>query len=175
MKKLVVAAAILAAVGAFILPSSARAEAPNRIGVGATYWHAVKDIDVNDVDKNGFSYLLSYQYVPSMLLRLEADLELFTTDFTGGNDPVWAPQAFVMTGLGPVYGGVGIGIYYGNGGWTDAPFYMVRAGLEFELLPKIFLDINANYRFDDWERIRYFKENVNTDTVRLGMAVRLGF
>lgn len=169
-------------IGLFIvfLATVVRADSSNRIGVGVNYWKTVENLgdDIkndNGIDEDGFSYLVSYQYVPVMFLRLEAGVEMFPTDFTGGSDPIWAPQGFIMTGVGPVYGGAGIGIYFTDGEFADAPFYMVRAGLEFELLPRIFLDLNANYRIDDWEKIKEFADTVGTDTIRLGAAVRFGF
>jgi opacity protein-like surface antigen len=47
---------------------------------------------------------------------------------------------------------------------------MLRAGIDFAILPFLSLDINANYRFNDWEKLD--KDDVDTNTIRLGAAVR---
>ena len=54
--------------------------------------------------------------------------------------------------------------------FNDTPFYMLRAGLDFAILPFLSLDINANYRFDDWSE--FSTGDLDTDTIRLGAAVR---
>ena len=41
--------------------------ADHRIGGGLNYWVALDDVDVGDVDDDGFSYLISYQYWPGLL------------------------------------------------------------------------------------------------------------
>jgi hypothetical protein len=139
----------------------------HRIGFGVNYFKTIDDLDEN-FDKNGFSYLASYQYAPIRILKIEADLELIP-DLADSSDPVLAPQVFVTVG-GLFYAAAGIGIYYSDGDWGNAPFYMLRAGLDFPILPRLFLDINANYRFNDWDTIEW--ADVDTDTIRLGAALR---
>lgn len=157
--------------------------AESRIGVGANYWRTweriQENIEQSDVDEDGYSLLVSYQYVPIMFLRLEADVEVFPDNFTGvTGQTILAPQGFVIAALGPLYAGLGVGIYYANEAWAAAPFYIARVGYEFELLPHIFVDLNVNYRIEDWAKIEKIPDNqedLNTDTLRLGAAVRLGF
>lgn len=55
------------------------------------------------------------------------------------------------------------------------PFFGLRAGFDIHLLPYIFLDINANYRFEDWDDISDVDEDISTDTITLGAAVRIQF
>ena len=43
---------------------------------------------------------------------------------------------------------------------------MVRAGLDFPIAPRLFLDINVNYRFNDWNTLEW--SDLDTDTIRLG-------
>jgi len=74
---------------------------------------------------------------------------------------------------GIVYAGLGVGIYTIDGNWGNTPFYMLRAGFDFPVLPRLFLDINANYRFHDWDSVSWNdKGNPGTDTIRLGAALR---
>lgn len=76
-----------------------------------------------------------------------------------------------MTAGGLFYVGVGMGVYYHNDDWGNAPFYMLRAGLDFPIAPRLFLDINLNYRFNDWHTLNV-REDVKTNTIRLGAALR---
>jgi hypothetical protein len=57
-------------VGLFVCAQSLRAESGQFIGVGANYWTALKNVDVHNIDKDGFSWLASYQYQPASLLKL---------------------------------------------------------------------------------------------------------
>jgi len=139
----------------------------HRFGLGVNYWKTIDAID-GPFDEDGFSYLASYQYAPVWFFKVEADLELFP-DLAGSRNPVLAPEVFVTVG-GLVYAGAGMGIYRHDGNWGSAPFYMLRAGLDFPILPRLFLDINVNYRFNDWNTIQW--EDLNADTIRLGAALR---
>jgi hypothetical protein len=140
----------------------------HRLGAGANYWKTVDDIDLGNVDDNGFSYLATYQYAPTGLFKFEADLEYYP-DLGANSAAFWSPEAFLIVG-GVLYAGAGIGVYYGDGNWGDEPFYMLRAGFDFPILPSVFLDINANYRFNDWGSLS--GSDLDTDTIRLGAAVR---
>jgi hypothetical protein len=171
MRKTQVLAAIVFSLACFVpVPASLAADGmgAHRLGVGVNYWKTIDNIDLGDVDEDGLSYLASYQYAPLGLFKFEADLEYFP-DLGGGSEAVWAPEAFVIVG-GTIYAGAGIGIYYSDGDWGDEPFYMLRAGLDFPILPFLFLDINANYRFNDWGSLS--GSDLDTDTIRLGAAVR---
>lgn len=172
MRTIIVAAAV-----AFTLASFAPAPAAlaadgigaHRLGVGTNYWKVIDDIDFADVEEDGFSWLASYQYAPMGFFKFEADLEYFP-DLGGGSETVWAPEAFVLVG-GTIYAGAGAGIYYSDGDWGDEPFFMLRAGFDFPVLPFLFVDINANYRFNDWDSLS--GSDLDTDTIRLGAFVRL--
>ena len=150
---------------------SVQAGEDNRLGVGAHYWTTVDGIDVDNVDENGFSWMASYQHWSS-LLGFEADIEWFQSGFAGENKDVYAPQAYLLVG-GTLYGAVGIGAYYSDGSWGDKPFYTFRAGLNFELIPGLYLDVNGNYRFQDWSGLE--ASDMDSDTIILGAAARLAF
>ncbi len=139
----------------------------HRIGLGVNYWKTIDNLD-QDVNSDGFSYIVSYQYAPLWYLKVGTNLELFP-DLAKSTDPILAPEVFVTFG-GLFYAGVGMGIYYHDGNWGNAPFYMFRAGLDIPVLPRLFLDLNANYRFNDWNTLEW--SDLDTDTIRLGAAIR---
>jgi len=165
MKKLTT---ILAAFALLTL-GAARAQGNNRIGVGANYWVAIDDIQ-SDVDDDGFSYLASYQHRGG-LLGVELAAEFFPDRF---GESAWAPQAYLLVGSG-IYAAAGIGILSVDGDWADDPFFSFKAGLNFEILPTLYLDISANYRFSEKEQLKGKDTDIDTDTVFFGAAVRLGF
>lgn len=170
MRKLLVLAAV-AFLFACVMPTRAALAVDglgaHRLGFGANYYTAIGDLP-EKFDKNGLSYLVSYQYAPSMIFKVEAALEIFP-DLAGSDNPVLAPLVFATVG-GLFYGGVGVGIYYEGGSFSHSPFYMLRAGLDFPIIPRVFLDINANYRFNDWNTLEW--ADVDSNTIRLGAAIR---
>lgn len=142
----------------------------HRIGVGANYWVAVEDIDVDDVDEDGFSYLVSYQYRPT-LLGFQADFEMMPDQY--GEDS-YAPAAYVVLGSA-IYGAAGVGIVYRDGEFMDDPFFALKAGLDLEVLPSIYLDVSASFRFDSKIDVEDAIDAIDTDTVFLGAAARIAF
>lgn len=144
----------------------------HRFGVGANYWVALEDIEVESkkFDDDGVAYLASYQYWPG-LLGLELDVEFLPDRF---GESAFAPEAYVLFGRS-IYCGLGIGITYSDDDFADEPFYALRAGLNLELLPILYLDISGNYRFNDSAELKDEKSDIDTDTVFLGATVRLAF
>jgi len=140
----------------------------HRIGFGANYWQTIDNIDVENVDEHGFSYVASYQYGFVPFVKFEAGLEILP-DMAGASNTVLAPELFVTFGA-LIYAGAGIGVYYDDGEWGNAPFYMLRAGVDIPILPRTFLDISANYRFNDWDSLEL--SDVDSDTIRLGAMIR---
>lgn len=167
------AALAVAAAFLFMFPRAASAQ-NHRLGVGAHYWVTVDKIDVEDVDESGVAWLVSYQYLLSSIFTVEADLEVFTGNFGGSKDTVFAPQAFLLLGS-TIYGGLGGGFFTAGESFSADPFFTLRAGLDFEIIRGLFLDINASYTFTDFDDISDALEEINTDTVTLGAAVRFGF
>ena len=145
----------------------------NQLGVGVHYWTTVKNIDVNDVDKNGFSYLAMYQLHYGWV-GIEADVEWFQKGFGGAEKDVFQPQAYFILGK-VVYAAAGIGGYFTDGKFADKPFYAFRVGLDIPLFSILHLDINANYRFENWDDLSTAGKSVDTDTITLGAAARLAF
>ena len=169
-------ALLVASLGFLWMASPGRAQEQgmnNQLGVGVHYWTTVKNIDVNDIKKNGFSYLAMYQYHYGWV-GLEGDLEWFDKGFGGASQDMYQPQAYLILGK-IIYAAAGIGGYYTNNKLDDNPFYAFRVGLDIPLLPILHLDINANYRFENWDDLSTEGKRVNTDTVTLGAAARLAF
>lgn len=166
MKKLML---IILTVG--LVVSSGKAWAgEHRIGLGANYWVALDDIDKDEVDNDGFSYLASYQYWWVDFVGVELNMEILPDRF---GESAYAPEAYLLLGKA-IYGGVGMGLVRSDGSFADDPFYAFRVGLNLELLPSIFVDISANYRFNDTVQFKGDDTNIDTDTVFLGAALRFG-
>lgn len=149
-----------------------RGESAHGFGFGVHYLRTVDSIDIDDVDDAGVAYVVSYQYAPTEILRAELNVEIFPDDWLGSSEDIYAPQAFLIVGSG-IYAGVGVGAYYSDGDFGDDTFYVLRAGLNMDLLPSISLDINLNYQFSEYEGLDPIREDIDTDTVTLGAAVRI--
>lgn len=167
---------VAAAVAALALPALAAA-GEHRLGFGYHYWTTLDDIEIDDldeVDDNGQAAVVSYQYLPGGLIKFEVDVEYFDEGFGGSTDTAYTPQVFVLLG-GNIYGGVGVGATKSDGfadgdDWSDL-FYAARVGVEILLLPRIHLDINANYRTGAFDEL----DEAETDALTLGAAVRVSF
>jgi hypothetical protein len=72
-----------------------------------------------------------------------------------------------------LYGGLGIGTLYADGNFSDNPFFILRAGIDLDLLPRVHVDVNANYHFAEWDGINEVDERLDSDTITLGAAVRV--
>lgn len=154
----------------FAAAPSAMAADAHRFGVGANYWVALEDIEVEgkEFDEDGLSYLASYQYWPS-LLGMEVAVEFLPDRF---GESAFAPEAYLLLGKS-IYCGVGVGIMYSDSKFAEEPFYALRAGLNLDILPGIYLDISGNYRFNDSAELKDENTDIDTDTVFLGAALRL--
>lgn len=153
-------------------PALAASGDHHRIGGGANYWVTLEDIELDDknFDEEGVSYFLSYQFWPT-LLGVELDLELLPDRF---GETALAPAAYLLFGRA-VYVGAGIGIIHSDGEFAEEPFFALRAGLNLELIPGLYADLNANYRFNDSTELKDEERNIDTDTVFLGAALRVAF
>jgi hypothetical protein len=149
------------------------AEDKHRIGVGVHYWTALESIGDDDVDEDDMAIMVSYQYLITGYLKLEADLEFRDKGYAGSDQYVFSPQAFLLIGKG-LYAGAGIGINYSDSEFADEPFYALRVGIDINILPSLFLDINANYRFEEWDFDK-IEDDIDTDTITLGAMLRFQF
>lgn len=162
---LITAAAILLA--GLTAPAFA---ADHRIGAGVHHWQTVDDLadqGFEGLDDSGTSGIASYQYMPEGIFSFELDLEYFSDGFGGSTEAAWSPQAYLLVGHG-FYAGVGVGNVISDGESSD-PFYAAKLGVDFAIIPRVSVDVNANYRFDDWSLI----DEADTDTVTFGALLRL--
>ena len=173
MKRFAALAVVSCAILLMFLAASRADDADNRIGIGANYWRSIKNIDIQDFDSNGFSWLATYQYSPG-LFSLETDLEIFQQGFSGADKNVFAPQALVLLGSS-FYGGIGIGTYYADSHFSGKAFYALKLGLDINLFGPVYADISANYRFNEGKSLRDAVKDINSDTIMMGAAVRVEF
>lgn len=157
---------------AFIAAPVAAAE--KRLGFGARYFRTIDDLDdegFDDIEDDGYSLVGSLQIAPRGLFSFLFDLEYFEDGYGGASADTLSPQALVVIGHG-LYAGVGVGVNYSDDlpDELSDPFYIARAGFQMELVPRIFLDINANYHANAFEAL----DEADTDAVTLGALVRFG-
>ena len=163
--------AFLVVLAAGVAPPLAAAE--HRFGLGVNYWQALDDLvdEGFDVEEDGLAPVVTYQYRPGGLIGFQIDLEYFDEGFGGATSEALSPQLYVTVG-GGLYGAVGVGITYSSDFEDDFsdPFWAARIGFDMELLPKIHLDIHANYRAGSFDEL----DQADTDSITLGAAVRAG-
>ena len=158
-----------------LVSSSPAQAAEHRVGGGFMYWKTIDSIDSDffgDIDDDGLSTVLSYQYRPDGLFSVEVDLEYFESGFGGAQEAAYSPQVYALVGKG-FYAGLGVGFTYSDdfdGNYSDL-FYAARGGFNMALLPGVHLDLNANYRFDAWDELG----DAGSDTIFLGAQVRFAF
>ena len=172
MKKTLVVIALFFALF-FTLGKVSWADSSHRIGVGAHYWVTVDDIDKDNIDEDGLAIIASYQYLLTKYLKFEVNAEYLEKGYAGSDKSVLSPQAYILIGNG-LYAGAGIGINYSDGEFADEPLYALRAGIDLEILPSISLDINANYRFENWD-FDEIEDDIDGDTITVGAILRLRF
>ncbi len=153
-----------------MVAAPANAQPTSRLGVGANYWTALSSVKVDNVDRDGFSFLASYQYRPG-LLGMQLDLEWLPDRF---GEKAYAPAAYVVLGRG-LYAAAGVGMVHQDGDWADNPFVALRAGVDLEFLQFLFLDLGISYRFDSKTKLSDAFDDIDTDTLYLGAAVRMAF
>jgi hypothetical protein len=161
--------------GAFLVATfaaSARA-GEHRIGLGAMYWRSLDDLSAAGLESDGFAPSLTYQYVPAGIFKFEADLEYYGKGFGGSESAAYSPVVFVIAEFG-IYAGVGVGVTVSDDlpDNVSDPFYCARVGWDFQLVPKVHFDLNANYRADTFKGL---EEGYNQDTVTFGAAARVAF
>ncbi|HEX4953266.1 MAG TPA: hypothetical protein VF017_07725 [Thermoanaerobaculia bacterium] len=147
------------------------------IGVGIHYWRTVDGLPsgstFDDIEDDGNSYVLSYQYQPRGIFTFQVDAELYQDGYGGSTERTILPEVFVLVG-GNFYAGAGAGVAYSDGleDSPSDPFYMGRLGYRLTLLGSIELDVHATYRFDEWDELENI--DVDTDTYTFGAVLRVG-
>lgn len=163
--------AMLLAVGFSAAPADA---AEHRLGLGIHYWKTVDDLvgdGFDELEEDGFSFVLSYKAVPKGLLSVGVDLE-HSDGFGGSTDTVLTPIVWVYAGKS-LYVGAGAGVNISDSfeGNTSDVFWAGRIGLDFHLLPRLRLDLNANYRAGAFDEL----DELATDAITLGAIARWTF
>lgn len=145
-----------------------------QIGVGANYWVALDDAVDKSFDEDGLGWMISARYMATPYFGFGLELERSPDNYVALEEPMYCPAAYLILGKG-LYAGLGAGTYIYDGDFIEDIFYGLRVGLAVELLPAVVVDINLNYRVDSWGEMKDVKDNVDTDNVILGGAVRLKF
>lgn len=146
--------------------------AEKRLGFGVHYWESVSNLadkGFGHLNDNGTSWLISYQLAPRGLFTLEADLEYFNGGFGGSDQSTFSPQFLMLVGHG-LYAGVGIGVNASSGfdNTFSDPFYIGRLGFNFEVVPRLYVDVNANYQNNAFNQLG----STSTDAITLGAMLR---
>ena len=55
---------------------------------------------------------------------------------------------------------------------SSGPGIVFRVGINLEILPQLWLDVNGNYQFTAFESIKTIDKDIDTDTVTLGAMLR---
>ena len=155
---------------AVALTAGARVSEAIEVGAGARYFRTIDQLD-GPFEESGLAPLLTVRGELASLLHLQGDFVLYPDGYAGANKDVFAPEVFLLLGKG-IYAGLGVGSLVADGDMGD-PFFIARAGVNLELLPSLFLDINANYEFAEWDQINTIDENADSDTITLGAALRV--
>ncbi len=147
-----------------------RAEDGNHyLGLGVNYWQVIDDIDVDDIEEEGFSYIAAYRY-DAGLLALQTEVEVFPEDYAGAPKNVLSPQALLILGES-LFVAAGAGIQYSDGEFADEPYFLLRAGLSLIGLGPVQIDFHASYLFSDAGA--FDVDDIDTDTVTLGAMFRI--
>lgn len=156
----------IVAVAAILLAAQSVFAGVHRLGGGVNYNLSAKNlIETGSFNADKLSFLVSYQFVPPVFpVKFQGDVEIYPT----GAGTVIIPQAHALLG-GLIYCGLGIGVPYADGKFGD-PLYNVRLGTDIPL-SSLHLDINANYKFTDFDQLGSF----NTDLITLGVVGRYEF
>ena len=151
--------------------AGAAGAAEHRFGFGGHYWRALDDVaEELDVEEEGVAPYVTYQFVPAGIVKLELDLEYFEAGFGGSTSEAFAPAAYVLVEWG-LYGGVGVGVTISDTLDSDVsdPFYAARLGWDFQVLPRLHVDVHANYRANTFAQL----EDYDSDSITLGAALRV--
>lgn len=146
--------------------------ADHRLGFGALFYKTVDDFvddGFDDIDEDGYAFVVSYRYEPEGIFFLEIDAEYYEEGNGGATDGTLTPIAFLGVGRG-WYAAVGIGASYSSqfSDNVSDTFWAGRLGWQKALVPGIALDINFNYRADAYEALG----DASTDAINIGAALR---
>ena len=145
---------------------------PTAINISRLELVDLKASDVNPAAEQQAAVFV-FKLNPRNLLQFKADLDVLPQNSATDTDTVLLPQMFVAVG-DDLYAGLGTHYTIEDGVLIDDPQFSLRAGVDLEILPYIFLDISADYRFDDWRELKE-EDAFSEDEVVWGGALRIQF
>ena len=145
------------------------------LGVGANYWYSIDEAKDHSFDRDGLGWMISSRLPLSQLLALGLEVEQSPDNFVFLEEKLYLPAAYLILG-DTVYAGLGVGTYYYDDDFYGDVWYALRAGFKIPIIPRaLVLDINANYRVENWDDIKDAGDKVDKDTLMIGAALRLVF
>ena len=145
------------------------------LGAGATYWYSIDDAKDQSFDRDGLGWMISSRLRLSDFFSIGLELEQSPDNFVFLEKRLYLPAAYAFIG-NVIYAGLGVGTYYYDGDFYGDAWYALRAGFKIPLISDgLVLDVNVNYRVENWDDIKDAADNVDTDTLMIGAALRLVF
>lgn len=166
---------LLTALAALFITVGTSVAAGFELGAGANYWYSIKEAKDKSFDRDGLGWMVSSRIPLGDFLAIGLEVEQSPDNYVGMEERLYLPAAYAFIG-NTIYAGIGIGTYYYDGDFYSDTWYALRAGLKFPLITNaLMLDVNVNYRVENWEDIEDVKKNVDSDTLMVGAALRLAF
>lgn len=145
------------------------------LGVGANYWYSIDEAKEKSFDRDGLGWMVSSRIMFSDVFGIALEIEQTPDNFVALEDKMYLPAAYAILGNG-IYLGLGVGTYYYDNEFSSDPWYALRAGFKIPIISRsLLLDINVNYRVENWDGIKDVSDNIDTDTLMIGAALRLAF
>ena len=169
--------AVLAAFAALFTFGAAQAASTGglELGLGANYWYSIDEARDKSFDRDGLGWMISSRIPLSDIFSLGLEIEQSPDNFVFLDERLYLPAAYAILG-NSLYIGFGIGNYYYDGDFYGDVWYALRAGFKIPILvPGLMLDVNVNYRVEDWDRMKDAKDDIGSDTLMIGAAIRFVF
>ncbi len=168
---------LFAVIAAFVLLAGVSSVLADgfEIGVGANYWYSIEEVEDQAFDRDGLGWMITSRVPLAKYLAIGLEIEQTPENFAFLEDKLYMPAAYAILGRG-IYIGLGVGTYYYDGDFYSDVWYALRAGLEVPILTRhLVLDVNVNYRVEEWSGIKEADDFVDSDTLMIGAAIRLAF
>ena len=104
----------------------------------------------------------------------QLELALYEDGYAGAPQEVLSPQAFVLLGR-EWYAGLGAGMLFADGDFSDQPFLALRAGYQRGWTDWMTFDVSVTYEYAEWEGDNDEDASEESDTVVLAAGVRMYF
>ena len=168
---------VIAAIAVLILAHESQAARGGgfELGVGATYWYSIDEATDQSFDRDGLGWMLTSRIPLSDIFAIGLEVEQSPDNFVFLDKPLYLPAAYAVLG-NSIYGAIGFGTYYYDGDFYGDVWYALRAGFKIPIITNaLVLDVNVNYRVEDWDGIKEVGDNIDTDTLMIGAALRIVF